>query len=432
MSRRETVVFVLLSAALLVATLRWHMPMMLWDHIDLVPLLAAWRDGSLASSGFWDVHDGSHLHVAAYAVLLVTTTLSHGQPWLDCAVAFALLVVQAWLLVRLGRDDPDAGGGGAWRYLLLLLALHPGHLANLQWGWQVAVFISTLGAVAAIHLLTRSSLGMGRNLLALACAVAGVLGFSTTLAVFPVAVALVVLHPTVPRGRRLWLVLPWLVAFGALVGSLHAGRGGAPMPAIDPVALALYVLNYLGGGVSRLATALAPVWTCVALVSAIWIALRRWRPALRPWLALMLFGVGCAVMTAMGRVGEYGPDHAFATRYASFSLLFWSGWVGLVLAVRDDASPAWRRWLRPLSGALLVFVVANAIHMGKQAWATHARAEAYAAHIREHWPDVDPGVMEAAYGWRAGAAHARLAQLREWGYALFDGGSDPDATQERR
>ena len=87
---RTWVAFAVLAALLLAATMAWHLPMMLWDHIDLVPMYEAWRSGALGSSAFWQVHDGSHLHVAAYAVLLVTTWASGGQPWLDCLASVVL------------------------------------------------------------------------------------------------------------------------------------------------------------------------------------------------------------------------------------------------------------------------------------------------------------------------------------------------------
>ena len=35
---RTWIAFAALAALLLAATLAWHLPMMLWDHIDLVPM----------------------------------------------------------------------------------------------------------------------------------------------------------------------------------------------------------------------------------------------------------------------------------------------------------------------------------------------------------------------------------------------------------
>src|SRR5690606_1226464 len=172
---------------------------------------------------------------------------------------------------------------------------------NLQWGWQVAVFISTFGAVCAIALLTRPRLSVTANLLAVVLASVGVLGFSNALAVFPVALGLLALHPALSHRQRLLLALPWLAACAALLAWLSAGRAtvGTALPGLAD--LLLYVLNYLGSGVSRLATAAAPAWAAIALATAAWTVAARWQSALRPWLALMLFGIGCALLTALGR-----------------------------------------------------------------------------------------------------------------------------------
>src|SRR5690606_4638364 len=220
--------------------------------------------------------------------------------------------------------------------------------------------------------------------------------------------------------QRLLLALPWLAACAALLAWLSAGRAtvGTALPGLAD--LLLYVLNYLGSGVSRLATAAAPAWAAIALATAAWTVAARWQSALRPWLALMVFGLGCALLTALGRVGEYGPDHAFVTRYVSFSSLFWFGWIGLMLVAWRDAQPAWRRIVRPLLSVLVVFAIGNGVHMAKQARELHARAEGYAAHIRASYPDVDPAVMEAAFGWRAEAAAGHLSHLRARGFAPFD------------
>ena len=97
-------VFITLAAvALVAATLALHIGLPLWDHIDLVPMYRAWLAHDLPGSGFWRVHDGSHLHTSAYAVLLLTTWLSNGRPWLDCLVSALLMVATALLLLRLAR-----------------------------------------------------------------------------------------------------------------------------------------------------------------------------------------------------------------------------------------------------------------------------------------------------------------------------------------
>ena len=131
----------MLAMALLWAALRWHVPIMLWDHLDLLPMLQAWRDGHLHARELFAVHDGSHLHAAAYVLLLITTELSNGQTWLDVLLSWSLLVAGAVVVMTMANRSLPAGVP-VWQWLLLTgLALYPGHLANLQWGWQVAVFV---------------------------------------------------------------------------------------------------------------------------------------------------------------------------------------------------------------------------------------------------------------------------------------------------
>lgn len=411
---------------LLAATLWLHLPLMLWDHLDLVPILDAWRHGELGASQFWRLHDGSHFHSAAYAVLLATSWLSGGRAWLDCVASWAFFALMAWTLWRIVADGwrgaPVARG---WRWAMLGLIVPPGHLANLQWGWQVAVFISLLGAVAPIRFLTLDRPTHALNLAGVLLAVVGVLDFSTTLGVFPVALALIGVRNEWPWSRRLAFALPWLVAGGSMVAWLLSARGpSAPLP--DTGVVALYSLNYLGGGVLRFAEDVAPWWTLLALLMAVPATLRcRDRPQARAWLALMAFAMGCALLTALGRAASFGPAHGFVTRYASFALLFWIGWLGLMVLAWGDAGPAWRRWVRPLLVATLVFAAANGVHLGKKAWTTHLRALVYAEQIRAHYPRLDDALLAQAYGERAAAARERLGLLRQWGFAPFDRDAAP-------
>lgn len=412
--------------ALLAAALWLHLPLMLWDHIDLVPIYDAWRHGELAASQFWRLHDGSHFHSAAYAVLLATTWLSGGRPWLDCVAGWVFCALLAWTLWRIvdagWRGVPVARG---WRWAMLGMIVHPGQLANLQWGWQVAVFISLLGAVAPIRLLTLERPTHALNLAGVLLAALGVLGFSTTLAVFPVALALIVMRGEWSWSRRFGFALPWLLVGAGLVAWLLAARGqSAPLPGVG--VLALYALNYLGGGVLRFAEELAPWWAALALLTAAHAAWRcRHRPQARAWLALMAFAVGCALLTALGRAANFGAEHGFVTRYASFALVFWIGWLGLMVLAWHDAGPAWRRWVRPLLVATLVFAAANGLHLGKKAWTTHQRAVVYAEQIRAQYPHLDDALLAQAYGERAAVARERLALLRQWGFAPFDRDAAP-------
>ncbi len=425
---RFKAVFLTSSLLLLAMTLVWHIPLMLWDHIDLVPMYQAWDEGRLASSEFWRVHDGSHLHTAAYAVLLLTTWLSGGQPWLDCVVSWSLLTFQALLILRIAaRSLGQLNLAWGWWAAFLFLALYPGHLVNLQWGWQVAVFISLLGAVMPVYFLTAHNWNVWSSLAGLALAIVGVLGFTTTLAIFPIAVLLIALRQELSWRRRVLYALPWLLALIALLAWLKYARlgGSVPLPGID--AFFAYILNYLGGGVLRFAGKLAPLWALVGLLTGLLAVVKaRSQPALRPWLALMLFGIGSAALTAIGRASVFGAEHAFVLRYVSFSSLFWIGWSGAML-LAFHGGPVWRRGWRTLVVVTLSFAVLNGAHMIKKAVVIADRSREYAEHIRTHYPALDPVVLDKAYEGRAPQAQERLGVLREYGFAPFGESAAKDA-----
>lgn len=413
---------VVLAAALLAATLSWHVPMMLWDHLDLVPMYDAWQQGDLWDSEIARVHDGSHLHLAAYLVLLGTTWLSGGQPWLDCLVNWSLLLVYAWLMVRLmARALPEAAP--AWlRLVMLALVLYPGHLANLQWGWQIAVFLCLLGIAVAVWMLSGRSVSWWVNLLAVAAAAVATLSFTTGLALVPMALLLLLMRPELSRAQLAWRALPWCLLGAFFVWLLMpvSGADGGSGTTLAPGLLALYALNFVGGGIARFATGAAPVLSLLAMASAGWFA---WRlhhdPRRLGWVGLMVFAIGAGLLTAFGRAAVFGAEHAFVTRYVSFSSLFWIGWFGLLLLALPGLSRPWRRTMLALAGLFVACALFNAVHMVKKAAEVAARAERTAQTIRDQYPNVDEGVLGEIYFGRVEAARERLQRLHALGFAPF-------------
>ncbi|PZQ12087.1 MAG: hypothetical protein DI564_14100 [Rhodanobacter denitrificans] len=408
-----------LALGLALAVWRWHIPLMLWDHLDLVPIYRAWQDGALSQSEFWRFH-GGHLHSAAYAVLLVTTALSGGQPWLDCMVSLALLLAYAALVLSIARDSLAAVAPRTG-WLVVGFALYPGHLANLQWGWQVAVFLCLLGVVVAIRALSAGSLTWRRQAIALAGAAVAYASFATAIALIPAALTLIALRGELSPRQRLVQAIPWLVAAAAVAMQYRlagpaGGSGAAPGVAVH------YLLNFLGAGIARFATDLAPLAGAAGLVSGVVAMLRtRNRRASLPWCGLFVFGLVAAALAAAGRAGDYGADQAFSSRYVSFSSIFWLGWAGLVALAEPlrDAVP--RRFGAIAWGAVAVLAAINAVHLSKRAAQLGTQTRQIAETIRATHPDVDAALLREIYFDEAAVAAERLAALRALRFAPFTG-----------
>ncbi len=423
-----------LAVALLAMTIRWQIPMMLWDHLDLVPMYRGWLDGDLSGTGFLDIH-GGHLHTSAYAVLLATTWLADGQPWLDGVVSWLLLIAYAAMVLRFLRSTGTTASPptpGILLAAIALMCLYPGHLANLQWGWQVAVFLCMAGVAATIALLTRPVLGWSGNALALLSCLVAMTSFATGIAMAPVAVLLIALRRELPRGKRLWLTLPWLLLMGGFLwkGLAVAGQSGAG--SIDPVMLAVYALNVIGAGIARFATAVAPWLALLAMLALIPMLyrLRGDRRAL-PWIGLVVFAVLAAIAIAWGRAMPFGTDHAFATRYVSFSSMFWLGWLGLF---RLSCLRGWLTrtgTIRAIAGLIVVFAGINAVNMIGKAARLSGQTGEIAASIREQFPAIDPALLREIYFDQPQIAIERIRTLHELGFPPFrridpgTGGNEP-------
>jgi len=405
-----------LAIALLAATLAWHVPMMLWDHFDLLPLLDAWQRGELLDSGFAQLH-GGHLHTSAYALLLGTTLLSGGATWVDCVASWLLLLAYAALVARWWPRDGTDRRAIAVQAGIVFLTLYPGHLANLQWGWQVAVFLCLAATALALRALLATTLDWRHNAFALLAAAVACTSFATGMAVLPAALLLIALRDELPPPHRALLAAPWLL-LALVLAAMYLRNGLLGAHAFDAAGVALHALNFLGSGIARFATDLAP-WIAAAglLLALAWIKPALAHRAARPWLALLAFGAGCALLTALGRVQAWGPDQAFATRYASFSSTFWLGLVGIGASI--DAAARVRAIALP---AVLLLAGANAIHHIKQAYVTGARTRAVAEEIRTSWPQVDEDLLREIYFDDAEAARRHLDALRTRGWAPFHAG----------
>ena len=413
--------FVVLACALLVLTLAWHIPMMLWDQLDIVPMYKAWHDGTLADTEFFGFRAG-HVHVLAYAVLLATTYFSHGQPWLDCAASWVFLVLYATLVAaQMRRTLPahDLLAQSIW-LAMVFVTLYPGHLPNLQWGWQVAVFMSLVGTVVAIDNLARRPLSWANIAFGLLAGAFAYLSFATAVALVPTAVLLLALRDDQPRTRRIACAALWGLG-GASAFVLTRGYNGTEVAATPPFfAWVHYTLNFLGGGISRFATDIAPLLALAAMGSGVWAYLRSSdRRKSLPWLGCLVFGIGCAFVVAAARVGGNGAQHAFVMRYVSFSSVFWLGWLGLIVLM-DRRGPSRTQFVTVSVGIVATFAVVNAVQMMRKTARIAEETRVTEATLRATWPNVDEQLLRSLYFDQPELTRQRLDGLKALGFPPFD------------
>ncbi|MEP6485005.1 MAG: hypothetical protein ABJB01_11195 [Rudaea sp.] len=405
-----------MAVLLLTATWRRHIPMMLWDHLDLLPIYVAWQNGTLAQSDLLHIH-GGHLHTIAYAVLLVTTALSHGNPLLDCLVSWCLLGLYGGVLVRLAIRSKIAERGGIIAALaLVFLIFHPAHLANLQWGWQVAVFLCLSGAVVAIGLLTENTLSVMHCIGAVIAGCIALLSFATAAALVPTALIVLALRSDLSLSKRMFAALPWL-AIGIAVAATTSGAD--PIDSNSLFNLCLYVFNFLGGAIARFAPGVAPVLALGAFVSGLVFFTRADnRKSCLPWLGLFLFAFFSAALAALGREESFGTSQAFVTRYISFSSLYWIGWIGLLYAGTGVQEPS-RFWRTTPVVLVTLLAMIDASQVSRKVAQVAADARVTMLTLCAQYPVVEPDLLGKIYFDQPKIAEQRLGMLADLGFPPF-------------
>jgi hypothetical protein len=263
-----------------------------------------------AARGRWDVRDLMMLSViscwltaAGIFVLLRRSQLSFAAVaicfWIAVLAIFSLAQYELWIF---------ASGFPSFLPALFLVTGLVAIGARLSTGWKF--FICAVLAAASSFTLPHGLLAWGLT--------------------FPV----LFLMQRVPRWRT-WLGL-WLGACVVCATIYFSGYHKpaylpAFAPSVSPLEYALFILEFLGGGLAYsakdhagfAASAFGAVQLALYLLAMV-LALRRFqdrafRETILPWFALGFYSLGSAFLAALGRVG-YGATYALASRYVTFSL----------------------------------------------------------------------------------------------------------------
>jgi hypothetical protein len=254
---------------------------------------------------------------------------------------FCLFSILASLVVTALLVAAAAARGGANRMVGVVavstsatLLLSSYSWENLLWSFQVSFVAVLPAAVAAFLVFSRASSGRRSLAAALFCAAVATYSLASGILVAPLLVifALIQRRPT----RQVVVLVVFTIAVVALYfhGYETPNQHASPSASIrDPALLARYLSAYLGAPFSwrfdeqRVGAAQAiGAFGLAAWVAVLASSIRRLpaRDAAYWVLPLsMTFSVGAGFLTALGRV-NFPIEQAFASRYGSPVLLFWS------------------------------------------------------------------------------------------------------------
>ena len=342
-----------------------------WTQI----FVAARDENPFSLHWLWQQHNEHRLLIPKLFLALDLRFFAAKQKLLLAAI-FGIQLLEWWLLCWSMRS---LGGwrGAQWRTgagLAAFCLFCPSQWENLTWGFQTCFVLpglfATLSFVSLLLYWDRSQRHIAGAakfvILSVIAAIAGICSLANGLLLLP----MLLLAAAVLRLRYSVLVTYATTALISIAFYFHnyarPPQSSNPIAsARSPLKLIEYVATYFGSSWTygnswtHHSLALAP---CIGFVGLAIAAVFLWRfcrpeKEARPFhtllLLLILFCVGTAFLTALGRVAD-GNSQAFASRYQTISLLFW--WcVGCF--VLSAAKQSGKQLLLTLAQVLIVAVL---------------------------------------------------------------------------
>jgi putative flippase GtrA len=405
----------------------YHIPF--YDHWDIVPLWDAAQSGTLKPEDLFVQH-GSHWHATGYIVMLANAELTGMAHWPDVLVSLLLAAFGFVALFEILRRTLDELGEGRSLFRVTAAAafiyFSLDQCENWLWGWQVSLFASTTGTVWCIALLMRPGLNWARLGLAGIAAAVAIYGFATAWCLLPIGLFLIALAPDATRQQRVMAGLAWTLLFAAFFAHFTATRAnytdtmlphGSALETI--LGIGHYLANYLASAVARIYKPAALLVAAAALAGLAMVARLTWTnfrtslSAYRGLGALLAFGLGAGLLTALGRWQAFGPEQAFSNRYITLSNNAWLSIIVAALVLLPKLGPKMRTlFVVALCGFALAKTAndASAINNARLAM----RVNAAACQLALAAPDMPPearAVIGAAE--QPIAPHLRLLEARD-------------------
>ncbi len=369
------------------------------DEWALVNLVERAQEGTLRFSYLWSFHNGHRIVVPRLIALLLIEWSDWDRRVLAsanivCALGTAALLV---LSTRRSLRSPRVGPVVAAAVPVLVLSL--AQVESWVLPFTINLLATTFGLALCIWAIgvpragwRRLVVGIGGALVASLSSAAGLLVW---VAASPLLWRLGRWKAAVWAGVAVAVIIPYLQGFTSRPG---AGK----LAASGPREVLVYAISFLGAPIGYDVLPLAFLFGLLGLVLVPANLVVFWRhgengasdvlPVL-PWVTLALFALGAAAVTALGRGGNVsGARQALATRYHTFSALWWVAMVliGVLAMSRLVGSPTppgdrrvafMRRALVGANGAVLgaavvCFVVANVIAVrDATTWLASARRD---------------------------------------------------------
>ena len=313
------------------------------DQWFVVPLFDKLYSGNLTAADLFAQHN-EHRLLLLRLVSLTIGSITHYNTIAELYFSLFLICLQAIVLYMIFRLNPVLNRMSiAWFIPVTWLIFNLRQYDNLLLGFQMQFFLVTLFLFLSIYFLQSCKGVNWRFAAAILCSIAGTFSMANGLVIWPIGLLQLLLiyrsRPEIQKRQYLAMVFIWLaISIAIYVLYFYDYHKPAYHPDLfyfiqHPIESGTFLLALLGGFFSN--DLYMAVGAGIGLVilyiyagaSILYNSKKQADSA--PFLALILFTIGSAIMLTAGRAGA-GIEGALARRYMTMTIV---GVMGLYLAL---------------------------------------------------------------------------------------------------
>lgn len=391
----------------------------------MVPILEHLRAGHFYINDFWVQHN-EHRLFFPQLLMAGLAFLTHWNTIVECVVGFLFAVGSFCLVVKALGYQILKKLPAASKWLLLILIsfiwFSPVQTENWLWGWQIQWFMNVFGVALVIYTIAKARLSWSNLALLIAGGVLAQFSLGNGTLIWPIVV-LALLYLRVP------LVKVFSVFIAGVLGTIlyyhrysNISAASQHLAIHHPMSAAHYFFLYLGRPLSFFHHLATPIGILVfiafiILVAFSWLRDRRSFRTLIPWVALGLYAIGTAAVTALARL-SFGINEAASSRYTTISLLLIVSILVIAISENAQLKSLLKSSYRPIAGLTIgLGVILVALNWGwglRDARQTHTfRSAIYSC---THKENPTNGCLLETYP-KVNIVGARLTYLKQvhWG-----------------
>jgi len=315
-----------------------------WDDWVLVPLLEKMYNGTLGFQDLWAQHNEHRLFFPRI-IMLVIAQLTNWNIYFELAINVLLGVLIYFVVLKsiLGTKEITKPRGICALASFIIFSLM--QWENWMWGWQIQVFLNVLAVYVSLYAFR---LHHWRGyLISVIFGIIATYSFANGILVWPIMLLFLALSPSISKPEKIKRTLFFFAVFLLnVILYYHGYHKPEHHPSLlygfqHPWEFIKYFFAYLGSPVAGFEGKIS--FLCGALSFAVFSVIafhilskkNNRTTDLLYWFSTALYPILSAAISALGRVG-FGYEQALASRYTTFSNMYWIALIMLIVIHTDS------------------------------------------------------------------------------------------------